>query len=114
MQASAPVTRFSFASPPTQLSADALCHAALSLLPQWEPGSPAIAVTLTGAGGLGFEFGDLALPELDLPADVGEVGAGERAPGIGGERLTQCDGLLGGEPEGELGLGDGRVIPGMG
>ena len=36
--------------PPTQLSADALCHAALSLLPQWAPGSPAIAVTLTGAG----------------------------------------------------------------
>ena len=36
--------------PPTQLAADALCHAALSLLPQWEPGSPAIAVTLTGAG----------------------------------------------------------------
>ena len=36
--------------PPTQLSADALCHAALSLLPDWAPGSPAIAVTLTGAG----------------------------------------------------------------
>lgn len=36
--------------PATQLSADALCHAALSLLPQWAPGSPAIAVVLTGAG----------------------------------------------------------------
>ena len=36
--------------PATQLSADVLCHAALSLLPQWEPGQPAIAVTLTGAG----------------------------------------------------------------
>lgn len=36
--------------PPTQLAADALCHAALSLLPEWTPGSPAVAVTLTGAG----------------------------------------------------------------
>ena len=36
--------------PATQLSADALCHAALSMLPTWEPGQPAIAVTLTGAG----------------------------------------------------------------
>ena len=36
--------------PATQLSADALCHAALSLLPDWTPGSPAIAVVLTGAG----------------------------------------------------------------
>jgi hypothetical protein len=36
--------------PPTQLSADALCYAALNLLPAWSPGSPAIAVTLTGAG----------------------------------------------------------------
>ncbi|NCA72715.1 MAG: hypothetical protein EOM91_22190 [Sphingobacteriia bacterium] len=36
--------------PATQLAADALCHAALSLLPDWAPGSPAIDVILTGAG----------------------------------------------------------------
>ena len=36
--------------PPTQMSADALCHAALSMLPEWAPGSNVIAVMLTGAG----------------------------------------------------------------
>jgi hypothetical protein len=33
-----------------QATADRLCQAAMSLLPEWAPGSPSIAVILTGAG----------------------------------------------------------------